>query len=198
MEMIKSRLTTLLAVILTVVGTASCMVEESQKAKDHISDNVPGSVKNSDTWTVSDTGQTSSYTAIYGEDNDYSTVPPSFTDNGNQTVTDNNTGLVWQKEDNNRTYAWKEAGVYCSGLALGNQEDWRLPTRRELMSIVDYGTFSPTIDATYFPKTNSSHYWSSTISASYSSDAWRVYFGYGYVYYGNRDLNCYVRCVRGG
>ena len=70
----------------------------------------------------------------------------------------------------------------------------------ELISIVNYGTYNPAINSTYFPNTNSSLYWSSTTDASYSSGAWVVSFYDGYVYYYGygKSLNGYVRCVRGG
>ena len=59
--------------------------------------------------TIPDTGQTGDYTSTFGEDSDYTINPPSYTDNGNLTVTDNVTGLMWQQEDDNLTYNWYEA-----------------------------------------------------------------------------------------
>ena len=152
------------------------------------------------TWTMlnlPDTGQTASYTETYGEDSDYSINPPSYTDNGDGTVTDNVTGLMWQQEDDDTTRTWDDAISYCNDLTLGGYSDWRLPSKKELISIVDYGTYMPSIDTTYFPGTNASYYWSCTASASNSSDAWSVGFSSGGVYYG-QSSNSYVRCVRGG
>ncbi len=144
-----------------------------------------------------DTGQTQSYTDTFGEDSDYTINPPSYTDNGNSTVTDNVTGLMWQQEDDDTTRTWDEACSYCNDLALGGYSDWRLPSKKELMSIVDYSIYSPAIDTTYFPGTNASLYWSSTPYSSFSR--WFVYFGYGRVGYGyGKSLSGYVRCVRGG
>ncbi|MEI7509315.1 MAG: hypothetical protein WCJ62_07610 [Flavobacterium sp.] len=50
-----------------------------------------------------DTGQTTSYTSTFGEDNDYNINVPSYSDNGDGTVTDNVTGLMWQKADGGDT-----------------------------------------------------------------------------------------------
>jgi hypothetical protein len=106
-----------------------------------------------------DTGQTKCYQVVLpfeipcdgtGQDGAYTINPPSYSDKGNGTVTDNNTGLMWQKEDDNQIYNWYQAsGTYdatynpssqsvCGSLNLGDHTDWRLPTNRELMSIVDY------------------------------------------------------------
>src|SRR3990167_9252666 len=95
-------------------------------------------------------------------------IAGSFTDNGNGTVTDSDTGLIWQKEDDNTTRTWESAITYCEGLSL-SYTDWRLPNIKELKSIVDNTKDSPAINKIYFPNTNSSYYWSSTASASASS-----------------------------
>ncbi|MEP1487692.1 MAG: DUF1566 domain-containing protein [Algibacter sp.] len=70
----------------------------------------------------------------YGENN--------FTDNGDGTITDNATGLMWQQADNGSTYDWKNALDYAESLTLGGESDWRMPNAKELQSIVDY-TRSP-------------------------------------------------------
>lgn len=148
--------------------------------------------------------------AFYGQDAQYSTNPMIFSDNGT-TVTDNVTGLTWQKEDDGIQYNWYEAsGTYdatynpgstdvCGSLILDAYSDWRLPTRRELMSIVNYGTLSPAIDITYFPNTSSANYWSSTTWAGSGDVAWAVDFTSGRVTYGFGDKasGLCVRCVRG-
>ncbi|MBI5749109.1 MAG: DUF1566 domain-containing protein [Nitrospinae bacterium] len=124
-------------------------------------------------------------------------IAGSFTDNGNGTVTDSNTGLMWQKGEGG-SMAWGSALTYCEGLSLAGYTDWRLPNIKELESITDDTKYNPSIDTTYFPNANSSYYWSSTTYAYGSSSAWSVYFHYGYVYYGNKSYSYYVRCVRGG
>jgi len=128
-----------------------------------------------------DTGQKQSYTEIIGEDADYTINPPSYTDNGNGTVTDNVTGLMWQQEDDDTTRTWDEACTYCDSLTLAGYSDWRLPSKKELMSIVDYGKYDPSIDTTYFSKTNSEYYWSSTTCKQNPCEALSVSFRSGWV-----------------
>ncbi|MBF0240196.1 MAG: DUF1566 domain-containing protein [SAR324 cluster bacterium] len=156
------------------------------------------SVSITDMMALPDTGQTSSSTTTFGEDPDYLINAPSYTDNSNGTITDNVTGLMWQKENDNQKYTWSGAGSYCEGLTLGGYADWRLPTKKELMSIIHNGTYNPAVNTTYFPNTNSSYYWSSSTSAKYTSRAWGVDFdGFG-VGHSDKTGSRYVRCVRGG
>ena len=145
-----------------------------------------------------DTGQTQSYTNTFGEDSDYTINPPSYTDNGDGTVKDNVTSLMWQKEDDDTTRIWDDANSYCNDLTLASYSDWRLPSKKEVMSIVNYGTYDPSIDTTYFPGTSASEYWASTTNASNSSCAWCVFFSNGHLtaYY-DKSYSYYVRCVRG-
>jgi len=185
-----------------------------------------------------DTGQTKCYRGVSpydeitcagtGQDGAYNINPMSFENNGNGTVTDNNTGLMWQKcsvgQNNDSTcsgsavyYNWYQAvgevnasynpsgGSFknvCGDLTTGSYTDWRLPSKKELMSIVDYSIPypGPTINTTYFPNTVASGYWSSTTYAYDPGYAWGVGFvngGVG-VHYGDKGHNLYVRCVRAG
>ena len=75
--------------------------------------------------------------------------PASYADQG-EVVHDNITCLDWQKAPPDQTYTFDDAVAYCDALALGGHDDWRLPTRIELTSIVDF-TKSPAIDRTAFP-----------------------------------------------
>jgi hypothetical protein len=109
-----------------------------------------------------------------------------------QSVRDTLTKLVWQRQASATSMNWADAKTYCANAGL------RLPTVKELLSIVDLTVPSPgpTIDQKAFPSTPASYFWTSSPYAGSSGDAWGVYFfnGYsGYVGVGNSDR---VRCVR--
>ncbi|MCD6361375.1 MAG: DUF1566 domain-containing protein, partial [Armatimonadetes bacterium] len=127
-----------------------------------------------------------------------SLVLGALVDNGDRTVTDTSTGLMWQKEGPVSTMNWEDALAYCENLLLAGYSDWRLPTIKELASIVNLDRCDPAIDTEYFPNTVSSYYWSSTTLAYYTSTAWRVHFYFGYVNGGLKSYSYYVRAVRGG
>ena len=85
--------------------------------------------------------------------------PASYTINADGTTTDNVTGLMWQTNVPSATYLWANAGTVCPGLSLAGYNDWRLPTLIELMSIVDYTTYDPSINGYYFPSTPAESFW---------------------------------------
>ena len=125
-----------------------------------------------------------------------------FADNGNGTITDNATGLMWIKDHNavgapfNAQMTWTNAITNCEALSYAGQTDWRLPNLRELQSIVDYSRLNPAVDP-LFTNTQSSFYWSSTTKVGITSDAWYVYFPYGTVGNNPKTSNSYyVRCTR--
>ena len=146
---------------------------------------------------VPDTEQTVSYTATFGEDHDYTQNPQSFTDNGNGTVTDNVTGLVWQKAPDATTRTWADSKTYCSNnTAALPGSGWRLPTYRELISLLKYGT-SPMINTSVFSGVQNSSYWSSTQVASNSSNAWSLNLNGGLMSDWSLATLRYTLCVRG-
>jgi hypothetical protein len=64
--------------------------------------------------------------------------PASYTDGGDGTVLDHVTGLRWEGEPPSAAGSWDDAISYCDGLSLGGFDDWRLPTRIEVTSVLDY------------------------------------------------------------
>jgi hypothetical protein len=122
--------------------------------------------------------------------------PESYTDNGDGTVTDNVTGLVWQQSAPLIQYTQTAALAHCTSLSLGGHADWRLPSVVELVSIVDSSTYNPSIDGTVFPGTPVDYFWSSTQYAGAADSAWGVYFNNGYTDYNGVSIIYSVRCVR--
>jgi len=83
-----------------------------------------------------------------GYSGDITTNPISYTDNGNSTVLDNTTKLTWQQQDDASLREQSDAVNYCNSLSLGGQDDWRLPTVKELKDIIHYSN-SPAIDSLF-------------------------------------------------
>ena len=122
----------------------------------------------------------------------------NFVDNGDGTITDTSTGLMWEKSAGLTTSTWVQAKAYCDNLTLGGQSDWRLPTRNELQTIVDYTLYDLSIDTTFFPSTVASYYWSSTVFATGKDSVWIVGFDGGFVDEDIITSTFYARAVRAG
>lgn len=157
------------------------------------------------------TGQTGRVS--FGDDGNWQTgvewPNPRFVDNENGTITDNLTGLIWLRENNcfgQRT--WGQAISDANGLADGVcgltdssiAGHWRLPNIKELLSLIDYGHFSPALPSGHpFGYVQIAFYWSSTTSA-YNAYPWCVnlYGGYSEPCGGGEISSWYVWPVRGG
>ncbi len=122
----------------------------------------------------------------------------NYIDNGDGTITDTGTGLMWQKDTAPGRYTWQEALSYCETSTLAGYNDWRLPNRNELQSIVDYGSNNPSINTTYFSGTEPSSYWSSTTYAINPISAWSVSFDDGNISHFFKPSHLCVRAVRAG
>ncbi|CAN2045259.1 hypothetical protein GMMP1_1510011 [Candidatus Magnetomoraceae bacterium gMMP-1] len=118
--------------------------------------------------------------------------------NGDGTIKDKNTGLMWQQVTAPKKMTWQQALKYCEKLNFAGYNDWRLPNIKELASIVDLRKYKPAIDGKYFSETMSEFYWSSSSAAGYNGFAWGVYFYVGYDNYGTKSSSYYVRAVRFG
>ncbi len=111
-------------------------------------------------------------------------------------VGDRVTGLMWQRDTPNEFFTFETAQQHCSTLTLAGFADWRLPSRIELVSILDTTRIEPSIDASAFPDTANDGFWTSTAAANDPSAAWYVYFYFGYPKTDNRGNKFSVRCVR--
>jgi hypothetical protein len=118
-----------------------------------------------------------------------------FVDNGDGTLTDRATGLMWAERDSAKPMSWEQALAYAENLTLGGQGDWRLPNAKELQSVVDY-TRSPTVAdqvkrgpaiAPIFETTEAESWcWTSTTHLEHNMSGAAVYvcFGQAFGYMG--------------
>ncbi len=123
-----------------------------------------------------------------------------FQNNGDGTVTDSDTGLVWEQvegENGSGEVTWEDGLAYCEDLERGGMADWRLPSIRELESLVDEDRYDPAVDGAF--GYGSLNIWSSTTYSNSRTQAWYVGFEGGSVGYANKEgSGHYARCVRGG
>jgi hypothetical protein len=137
------------------------------------------------------------------------TKPDSqYTDHGDGTVTDKQTGLMWQKctlgltgtscaSGTALTLTWQAALASANNNTDNGYSDWRVANKNELESLVEDACYNPAINETVFPGTASSVYWSSSPYANDNGNAWVVYFSNGFVGSGSKSDSDYVRLVRG-
>lgn len=175
-------------------------------------------------YPIVDTGQTACYgdvneivaplegEAFYGQDAQHFGNQPSYTDNGDGTITDHVTGLMWQQTPANRGLRWQEAADYCETLELGGYDDWRMPTTKELFSISDFSVGWPYLNTTYFDLAETGavskdeQYWAEpyvgTTVEGGTHAAFGVNHGTGhikaYAALVSGPMGNYVRAVRGG
>lgn len=104
---------------------------------------------------------------FYGQDANYlKGASMSYTDNGDGTITDDNTGLMWQQTPSSGSYYWQEAVDYCDSLELSGYDDWRIPSLKELFSISNFEKGWPYLNVDYFDLatgtiTKQEQFWSS-------------------------------------
>jgi hypothetical protein len=114
-------------------------------------------------------------------------------------VADKVTHLEWQQWSDDKQRSWSDAVAYCAGLTLGDNGGWRLPSRIELLSLLDFASTSPAaIDAQAFAGAPPSGFWSASLYIGARSIAWGVNFGFqdGIVFTDDMSKTHYVRCVR--
>lgn len=110
-------------------------------------------------------------------------------------VTDNQTGLIWQQADDGKGYSFAGAKTHCEGLGAG----WRVPSVKELQTLVDETRSNPAIDSTVFTSTaavglGTCYQTSSQLAGT--ALGWLVCFAEGRSTYDNAANPYFVRCVR--
>ena len=145
-----------------------------------------------------------------GQDGEFQkgvSVDPRFTDNGDGTVKDNLTGLIWLKNANCfGIRSWTDALTMSNTLSAGNcgltdgsaAGAWRLPNVNELQSLIDFGQYDPALPVGYPFAGVQDFYWSSTSYAGFPESAWFVYLPFGYFEIIQKISAIYVWPVRGG
>ncbi|MGD9353293.1 MAG: DUF1566 domain-containing protein [Desulfobacterales bacterium] len=162
MKTIVGILTKTMLFLLTVVILAGCNEASSDSSNSRDSD---VNYSNASGHAVVDTGQIICYDDLdelvtcpaagepfYGQDYQHGGLQPSYADNGDGTVTDNVTGLMWQQSpdtdgdgdiDAADKLSYDEAIDRASTMTLGGYTDWRLPTIKELYSLIDFSGVDP-------------------------------------------------------
>jgi hypothetical protein len=140
---------------------------------------------------------------FYGQDASYLINPPSLTDNGNGIITDNLTGFMWEKKsaaNEGFVYTYSQAVAYCENSTLGNYTDWRIPSRKEFSTVLNYEGYSPALDRAYFPDytSNNVFYWTATDKIDDSNQNWVLQVSFGLFEFRNKTTKtAKARCVRG-
>ena len=145
-------------------------------------------------------------------------------DNGDNTVTDTTTGLMWMKTDqvlkNHQPMSWDDGLIYVfelnratsnkefraerSDLALisdncGNHPNWRIPNRNELQSLINYHLVNPVSDPVFGDASVASrYYWTSSYFVADATKAWVINFHNGQsMEFNKNSVDVYIRPVRG-
>lgn len=124
--------------------------------------------------------------------NTYSWFNPDIRHNGGLAGFPGGPGCRTQPCDTGRFVEMVNKTGWC------NAHDWRLPSREELRSLVDYHSHErgPTLDHLTFPNTTTQFYWSAESSASNPNEAWGIGFAYGFDYAYYKNNRAHVRLVR--
>ena len=174
-------------------------------------------------------GQSSCYNATgasvpcagTGQDGDKKTgvewPSPRFTDNGNGTMTDSLTGLIWLKdatcndtvggvEKTNGYLSWNEALAWSNGMGDGScglidgskPGDWRLPSRKEMKSLVNRQLVVNALGlvSSGFQNVQANSYWTSSTNAGTPANAWYICMNNGHIYNLPKSEVSYVLPVR--
>ncbi len=137
-----------------------------------------------------------------------SAPPERYLVNGDGTIRDKVTGLLWKRCSEGQggetcangkavTYTWSDAVAVAQGSTFAGGNGWRLPTVSELATLLEYQCTMPSINLTVFPGTPASNFWSATPYAGYQNGAWNINFNDGVHDNSSKNYLLYVRLVKG-
>ena len=145
----------------------------------------------------------------YGQDGHYHSEmnQPDLVVNGDGTVTDNLTQLMWTRCaagqnqlscSGNPTYInHDDAIIYCQDLDFAGYDDWSLPSVVEMIHVANYSIDNSVLDPVIFPNVPGEYFWTSDVYADDSSQAWRWSAQQGRTEAADASLaDGVVRCVR--
>lgn len=152
----------------------------------------------------------------YEEDGDdgfykkgYPISGPRFIDNGDNTITDKATGLMWIKRPSLLGVGWAvppadptmdqwSAVEACEALNYAGYSDWRLPNINELSSLFNFDRVYPVSYLDFFPELTTDYWWTSTIYMGWTGAGYITDFDNGFSTFGFLGSLRYVLPVRGG
>jgi Protein of unknown function (DUF1566)/Secretion system C-terminal sorting domain len=123
-------------------------------------------------------------------------IQKHFVDNGDGTITDSLTNLIWQKAPYSDTLTWENALTYADTLSFASDTDWRLPNIKELESISIESHVQPSLDTIFHITNPLAHYWASTSLPNQTTKGWYLDTHYGITTYDYKTSRLYVLCVR--
>lgn len=150
------------------------------------------------TETISAGGTKKIHARCVRENQNNITITARFLDNGDGTVLDQLTDLTWEKSINATAVTWEDAILYCEGLNLGGNSDWRLPNIKEIRSLSDENKVQPSVNNTSFTGVTITKYWSSTSLPNQTTKAWYLDNNFGITTYDVKTATHSVWAVRGG
>jgi len=180
----------------TKINNDGTVIDSTEIEWDCVQDNVTGlmwEVKNGGNDIIGDEGITDADDRFSWYNNDASSNggDVGFEDSGGDIC------LGYDEEDSSTFCNTQNFTTRINNHALCGYADWRMPTRKELLTLIDYGQNKPMIDSDYFPSSGE-FVWSGTPLALESSSAWGVYFDYGNSFSIDRRNTRQVRLVRAG
>ena len=200
----------MIAIVLLLMSLSGCNEESSSSQNTSDSGDLSSNtIAVYSSYSIVDPGQAICYDdmaqincptvgeVFYGQDAQVNRNQPNYTDNGDVTITDNVTGLMWQQTDSDSGMDWENALAYAESSTLAGYDDWRLPNVKELQSIVDYtrspsagnaANIGPAIDTGFFEitelpsettnySTDYGYFWTST-SAYFGTNGPEYYYAW--------------------